>query len=81
MRIAGDESLPPWLVYGGTETFERSGVRRLAWCDLPLAFAATPPTFTTVAPVTKLVPVMVMAVLPAIGPELGATVEMVGALP
>ena len=43
--------------------------------------ARTPPTFTVVAPVTKLVPVMVMAVLPAIGPELGATVEMVGALP
>ena len=43
--------------------------------------ARTPPTFTVVAPVTKLVPVIVMAVLPAIGPELGATVEIVGALP
>ena len=44
MRIAGDEALPPWLVYGGTETFERSGVRMVAWRDLPLAFAATSPT-------------------------------------
>ncbi|MBL0075140.1 MAG: ATP-binding protein [Rhodocyclaceae bacterium] len=43
-RIAGDEALPPWLIYGGTETFERSGVRMVSWRDLPLAFAATPPT-------------------------------------
>ena len=39
--------------------------------------AATPPTFTLVAPV-KLVPVIVMVVPPVTGPEIGVTVVMVG---
>jgi len=39
--------------------------------------AATPPTFTLVAPV-KFVPVIVMVVPPATGPEIGVTVVMVG---
>ena len=39
--------------------------------------AATLPTFTLVAPV-KLVPVIVIVVPPATGPEIGATVVMVG---
>lgn len=30
-RIAGDEALPPWLVYGGDESYERSGVRVIGW--------------------------------------------------
>ena len=33
-RFAGDEALPPWLVYGGDESFERSGVRVIGWRDL-----------------------------------------------
>ncbi len=40
--------------------------------------AATPPTVTLLAPV-KLVPVMVIAVPPAIGPDDGLTLEIVGA--
>ena len=40
--------------------------------------AATPPTVTPLAPV-KLVPVMVIAVPPVVGPEVGLTLTMVGA--
>ncbi len=40
--------------------------------------AAMPPTVTLLAPV-KLVPVMVIAVPPAIGPEAGLTLVIVGA--
>jgi len=40
--------------------------------------AATPPTVTLLAPV-KLVPVMVIAVPPAVGPEAGLTLAIVGA--
>ena len=40
--------------------------------------AATPPTVTLLAPV-KLVPVMVIAVAPAVGPEAGLTLAIVGA--
>ena len=39
--------------------------------------AATPPTVTLLAPV-KLVPVIVMVVAPAMGPNTGATVVIVG---
>ena len=39
--------------------------------------AATPPTVTLVAPV-KLLPVIVIAVPPAVGPTFGATTEIVG---
>lgn len=30
-RFAGAEALPPWLVHGGDETYERSGVRAVGW--------------------------------------------------
>ena len=40
--------------------------------------AATPPTVMLLAPV-KLVPVMVIAVPPAVGPEVGLTLAIVGA--
>ena len=40
--------------------------------------AATPPTVTLLAPV-KLVPVMVIAVPPAVVPEVGETLAIVGA--
>lgn len=33
-RIAGDEALPPWLVYGGDDCYERSGVRVIGWRDV-----------------------------------------------
>jgi predicted AAA+ superfamily ATPase len=34
-RFAGDEALPPWLIYGGSESYQRSGVRVISWKDLP----------------------------------------------
>ena len=33
-RFAGDEALQPWLVYGGDESYERSGVRLIGWRDV-----------------------------------------------
>lgn len=33
-RFAGAEALMPWLIHGGDESYERSGVRALGWCDL-----------------------------------------------
>lgn len=33
-RIAGDEALPPWLIYGGDESYERSGLRVMGWRDI-----------------------------------------------
>lgn len=45
--------------------------------DTTLKVAATPPTVTDVAPVNP-VPVIVIEVPPAVGPEDGVTVEMVG---
>ena len=42
--------------------------------------AGMPPTLT-VAPAKKFEPVMVNNVPPAVGPDAGATVEMVGAVP
>lgn len=30
-RIAGEEALPPWLIHGGAESYERSGVKVLPW--------------------------------------------------
>jgi len=35
-RFAGDEALPPWLIYGGEEEYQRSGVRIISWQGLPL---------------------------------------------
>ncbi len=40
-RFAGDEALPPWLIYGGNESYERSGVRVLGWRETRTA--AVPP--------------------------------------
>lgn len=34
-RFAGAEALVPWLIYGGSESYERSGVRVLGWRDIP----------------------------------------------
>lgn len=34
VRMAEDEALAPWLIYGGDETLERSGVRLIGWRDL-----------------------------------------------
>lgn len=33
-RFAGAEALMPWLIHGGDESYERSGVRALGWRDL-----------------------------------------------
>jgi predicted AAA+ superfamily ATPase len=33
-RFAGAEALMPWLIHGGDESHERSGVRALGWRDL-----------------------------------------------
>ncbi|HRF11444.1 MAG TPA: ATP-binding protein [Candidatus Accumulibacter phosphatis] len=33
-RFAGNEALPPWLIYGGSDSYERSGVRVIGWRDL-----------------------------------------------
>lgn len=42
-RFAGAEALPPWLVYGGEESYARSGVRVIGWRELARAdFQAAP---------------------------------------
>jgi hypothetical protein len=42
-RFAGAEALPPWLVYGGEESYARSGVRVIGWRELARAdFQAVP---------------------------------------
>lgn len=33
-RFAGEEALPPWLIYGGDQSYERSGVRAMGWREL-----------------------------------------------
>jgi hypothetical protein len=33
-RFAGDEALPAWLVYGGEDSYERSGIRVVGWQHL-----------------------------------------------
>jgi hypothetical protein len=33
IRMAEDEALTPWLIYGGDETHERSGVKIFGWRD------------------------------------------------
>ncbi len=30
-KIAGEEANSPWLIYGGTDSYQRSGVRIMAW--------------------------------------------------
>lgn len=34
-RFAGEETLQPWLIYGGDESYVRSGVQAIAWRDIP----------------------------------------------
>jgi len=42
-RCAGAEALPPWLVYGGDESYARSGVHVIGWRELARAdFQAAP---------------------------------------
>jgi hypothetical protein len=38
-RMAEDEALPPWLIYGGDETYERSGVKVFSWREIPASEA------------------------------------------
>jgi len=33
-RFAGDEALRPWLVYGGEDSYDRSGVHVVGWRDI-----------------------------------------------
>ena len=33
-RFAGEEALQPWLIYGGDESYERSGLRVIGWRKL-----------------------------------------------
>ena len=33
--FAGDEALQPWLIYGGEQSYERSGVRVMGWREIP----------------------------------------------
>lgn len=39
IRMAEDEALTPWLIYGGDETYERSGVKIFGWRDFPAAIS------------------------------------------
>jgi uncharacterized protein len=32
--FAGGEALEPWIIYGGTHSYEREGCRVIAWQDL-----------------------------------------------
>lgn len=43
-RILGEEGRMPWLVHGGDESYERSGVRVIGWRALPAALSGDPPT-------------------------------------
>ena len=43
-RFAGAEALPPWLIYGGQDSYERSGLRVIGWRDI--SPAAVPPAKT-----------------------------------
>lgn len=36
-RMAEDEALVPWLIYGGDETYERSGVKIFGWREMHTA--------------------------------------------
>ena len=41
-RFAGNEALPPWLIYGRIESCERSGLRVIGWRDITAAVSPTP---------------------------------------
>ena len=40
IRMAEDEALTPWLIYGGEESYERSGVKIFGWRDFQTTLAA-----------------------------------------
>jgi hypothetical protein len=46
-RFAGSQALQPWLIYGGEQSYERSGVRVLAWNEMADFLART---FSTAQP-------------------------------
>lgn len=37
IRMAEDEALTPWLIYGGQESYERSAVKIFGWRDFQAA--------------------------------------------
>ena len=82
MNAFAFEAVPPSVV---TDTdFEPAvcaGVRAVSVVALvtDTLVAATPPTVTVVAPVTKFVPVTVISVFPVVGPVAGLTAATVGA--
>lgn len=39
-RMAADEALVPWLIYGGDGSYERSGVKFFGWRELHAAFGS-----------------------------------------
>jgi hypothetical protein len=39
-HVAGTEALQPWLIYGGEQSYERSGIRVLAWREMADCLAA-----------------------------------------
>ncbi len=39
-RMAEDEALVPWLIYGGDETYERSGVKMFGWREVHAAIGS-----------------------------------------
>lgn len=43
-RFAGSDALRPWLVCGGNESYERSGISVIGWRDLASAVSCSPPT-------------------------------------
>jgi hypothetical protein len=76
-------ALPPsgFVTMTATAPAALAGVVAVSWVALAmLTFVAACPPTVTVAPVTKLVPVMVIAVPPVVGPVVGATALMVGEL-
>ncbi len=43
-RILGEEGRMPWLVFGGDDSYERSGVRVVGWRELRAALSGDAPT-------------------------------------
>jgi hypothetical protein len=39
--MAESLALPPWLIYGGEDTYERSGVKIYGWRDVHVAVSST----------------------------------------
>jgi len=83
--VKPDASVPLWAsgLVTVTLTEPATWLGVVAVIDVALAtttlVAAVPPT-VTVAPGTKFVPVIVMAVPPSVDPDAGATVDSVGAV-